>query len=155
MRLASEHDFTGVLETHGTKDVEDTIRLPAEFDAFWSHGTSQQAGVGLIIRSGFLLKFNTVQQDDWTHVIPGRVARLSLRGPKGCLDIFVAYFPTGSQGAQERLGAIDKNAGCVQFREKALTVLVGDWNFDMDDKDRFCKRTGAWTGQQDRNNKEC
>ena len=71
-------------------------------------------------------QFNPIKTEDWLQIIPGRVGRLSLRGALGCLDIFVSYFATGSQGAKERTTAMNKIAETVQPRHKVLTIMMGD-----------------------------
>ena len=153
-RLINDHDFLGILETHGTQGVEQATQPPTGCRAFWSHGTASVAGIGLVIKQTFLQQFNPTHDDDWVHIVPGRVGRLSLRGALGCLDIVVAYFPTGQEGAHDRMAIMDKMSHHIQSRETTLTVMIGDWNFVLEDNDRFSKATGAWSGAQDRKNAE-
>ena len=145
------HDFGGVVETHGVDGIEDAIRLPRDCTAYWSHCSSQEAGIGLMLKDKFLARVNPVSSErDWKHIIPGRVGMLSLRGAEGALDLIVAYFATGQQGAKDRMIAMQKLAQQIKPREEALTIMVGDWNFAKDERGRFSKATCEWSGGQDK-----
>ena len=82
--------------------------------------------------------------------MPGRVGMLSLRGAEGALDLIVAYFATGQQGAKDRMVAMQKLAQQIKPREEALTIMAGDWNFAQDERGRFSKATCEWSGGQDK-----
>ena len=100
------NDFGGLLETHGTTGTVETAILPRNYKFFWAHGTSQQAGVGLVLKDEFLGSFNPVLDSDWRTLVPGGVGRLQLRGVKGVLDFYVLYLASGSEAAQERSHAM-------------------------------------------------
>ena len=65
-------------------------------------------------------------ENDWTEVIPGRVGRLRLNGPKGAMDIFAIYMDAHS--GHERKQAMDAMKQHIAEQTEVLTVLAGDWN---------------------------
>ena len=79
----------------------------------------------------------------------GRVAKLSLRGCNGALDLYVCYFPTGPSSEENKRQLIQRLSEHLAPREHALTILMGDWNFVMMQDDRFCLRTLQSTGHTD------
>ena len=101
-KLAALHDFTGLQETHPTKKRVEVLRLPPRIKAFcWSHGTTHQTGIGLVVKKSFMDKINPIAPEDWNEIVEGRVAALRLRGPDGSLDIFVVYLQSGEDGTVE------------------------------------------------------
>ena len=141
--------FVGLQETHSTQGGVDAATHLSRTLAFWSHGTSHQAGVGLVLRDDFLKQFNQCDTEtDWEEVVPGRVAILHLRGPTGSLDIVIAYLHTGA-ARHERAQAIRMLSARLQPQESALTILMGDFNFVVDEKDRWNKQTAVWSGAPD------
>ena len=52
-RIYDEHDFAALQETHGTVGSVQALTLPRGCRAFWSHGTSQLAGVALWCKKTF------------------------------------------------------------------------------------------------------
>ena len=44
-KLADNHDFTGVVETHGLPETLRATNLPRGYTSFWSHETSHQGGM--------------------------------------------------------------------------------------------------------------
>ncbi|CAK0831798.1 unnamed protein product [Prorocentrum cordatum] len=130
------------------------LKLPRDVSAFWSDGTSHQAGVGVLIRHSFLLNFNPCSEEDWVEIVPGRVAVLRLRSPHGALDIVSVYLSTGpSQGApQERPECFRRMSQHLRPADKVLTVVACDFNFVTDARDRVTKSTGEWSGAGDARN---
>ena len=149
IRLAQSHDFTGFQETHSQPGRVEAFRLPPNMCAFWSHGTTTQAGIGLLVQRSFLDNFNPVVESDWEQIEPGRVAVLRLRGPCGGIDLFVVYMASGEDAAVSRAASICKIATSIGSRTEVLTILAGDFNFVPREKDRFSKSTCEWTGDKD------
>ena len=88
--LLRKVDFAGFAETHSTEGHTQAASLPSDCEFFWSHGpTRWQAGVGLGLKRSFLQHFNPTNNEDWYQIVPGRAARLSLRGASGALDIYL------------------------------------------------------------------
>lgn len=123
--------------------------IPARMRGFWSHGTSHQAGVGLLVKQAFLDKLNPVRSDDWEEVEVGRAAVLRLRGPNGGIDFFVTYLASGDNESIARASTIRTVAAAIRPRKETLTVLAGDFNFVPSEKDRISKSTGEWSGTKD------
>ena len=67
------HDFVALQETHSThaRALAFEGQIPAA-ECFWSHGTSADGGLGLIVSRAFLSKFSSVR---WVVLEAGRVAR--------------------------------------------------------------------------------
>lgn len=59
-RLAVQHFFFALQETHSTRGAASVLRLERGLRAFWSHGTTALAGVGLISKDTFLDKFSPI-----------------------------------------------------------------------------------------------
>ena len=126
------------------------------------HPCSCYAGLGLVVKDNFLRRFDANPR--WVVILPGRAAKLELRGGEGALDIFVAYFPTGANITEHDTFGFRRNEidGCTSFqalrgrmrtrfagaiapKASALTVLGGDFNWVKEDIDRFtttCYRLG-------------
>ena len=81
-------------------------------------------------------------------VEPGRIAILRLDGPSGSLDIVTVYLPTG-QAEQQRAAIRDRASMFIRPAARALTVMIGDWNFVREARDRIHFDSGAWNGGQD------
>ena len=112
--------------------------------------TRWEAGVGLAVKHTFLQNFNKTDDSSWQEIVPGRAAKLSLRGPSGALDLYVCYLPTGSQADNEKLHIINILRDSLSPNDKVLSILMGDWNFVMETEDRICLRTMDFTGRADR-----
>ena len=97
-KLLQNHDFLAVQETHSTEGGVLAFECPAGTAARWSHGTTQRAGIGLLLQDSFLSNFNVLQEGDWEEIEAGRAAVLHLRGPQGSHDIWVLYMATGEDG---------------------------------------------------------
>lgn len=151
--LLDKSDFAGYAETHSTLGHTCACRLPSTARFFWSHAPSRsQAGVALAVNHSFLQHFNAVKDSDWQELMPGRAAKLSLRGSNGALDLYVCYLHTGTEAATEecKRQLIQRISDSIAPRDTTLTILMGDWNFVMRDGDRFCRRTLQSTGHTDR-----
>ncbi|CAK0871611.1 unnamed protein product [Prorocentrum cordatum] len=136
-------------ETHSNVGRAEALKLPPDMPAFWSDGTSHQAGVGIIVKHAFLAHFNPVVPQDWVEVVPGRVALLHLRGPAGALDLVAVHLPTGPHASSERIAVLQHLGSHVQDRQKVLTVIAGDFNYVVAERDRINKDTGALKGDGD------
>ncbi|CAK0903262.1 unnamed protein product [Prorocentrum cordatum] len=141
----------GISETHGTDGTELGARLVPGCRPFWSHGTRSQAGVWLFVKSSFLMKFNPVRPEDWVPLEAGRAAKLFLRGPSGALDIIVVYLTSGSDQTirATRRATMTSIAQHVAPREQVLIVMLVDFNFVVDRRDRWSKSDGSWSGDSD------
>ena len=149
--LLAKVDFAGFAETHSTTGHTEAASLPNNTKFFWSHGpTRWQAGVGLGIKHTFLQHFNPTTNASWQEIVPGRAAKLSLRGPSGAVDMYVCYLPTGSQNEDQKLHTINSIRESLAPNNTVLSILMGDWNFVMHDEDRLCMRTMQFTGNTDR-----
>ena len=83
-------------EMHSTQGKMITVRPWAGFQAFWPHGTTQMAGIGLLMSEKFLKNFNPLTENSWLELVPGRLVRLRLKGLSGGLDVFIAFLTTGN-----------------------------------------------------------
>ena len=103
--LLSSRDFVGLTETRDNEVRRLCVdeHLIGDGKLFSCLISSYKGGVGLLITSSFLLRFDPVNEvRDWLAIEEGRVCRLSLSGPHGCLDMFVVYLdPSLSRGARE------------------------------------------------------
>ena len=156
-----------ITEAHGTEGAHRVWRPPFGTKAWWTAGaTTAHAGVGIIIKESLLSKFDP--NPPWKVIVPGRAAKLELRGPEGALDLVVAYFPTGdrpddndyygfSAAEAERASSFHSLRGCLRSRlsralaprSSALTVLGGDFNYVTDDFDRISTLSATSTGRRD------
>ena len=80
----------------------------------------------------------------WEELVPGRLAKLSLRGDKGRLDVFVAYL--SAQDGGERMDQVSLLLASISPPEKAASWIAGDFNFVCDNQDRWSKMDKRWTG---------
>ena len=149
-RLLRDHDVVIVTETHSTPEVE-ALNTRAgqayfgEFPAFWAHGSSARAGVGMIATAAFLRRF--ALQSDWYVLVPGRAGELRLNGDKGDLSIFAVYFATGSHESDDEDDAITARVSRQRLRRSVVThiepssrrlsLLMGDFNWVADDLGRL------------------
>ena len=53
MRLADNYDFAGLQETHSTQGSVRAMCLPDSIRHFWSHGSTRQAGIGVLVKKVF------------------------------------------------------------------------------------------------------
>jgi len=163
-KLLTKADFVLISESHGTKGGQRAFTDIEGTKAFWSEGTASRGGVGILVKQDFLDKFGE-QQPVWKEPCKGRLGCLELRGEKGAMFIWSAYFPTGcsrpigeDQGGpaipeQESLG-LQRRHLAQMIRDglrnrEALSVVGGDFNFVMNKEDRFSKSTGEFSGGSD------
>ena len=106
--------------------------------------------MGLAVKRTFLEHFNPTSDAAWHEIVPGRAARLSLRGASGALDLYVCYLPTGSMNEEQKQQAICKIHDSISPNDNVLSILMGDWNFVMNNENRLCLRTMEFTGNSDR-----
>ena len=85
---------------------------------------------------------------EWIEVVAGRAAILRLDGPLGSLDLVTVYMHTG-QASDSRAEVRDAIARALRPPSRALTILIGDWNFVRESRDRMNLEAGNWAGQQD------
>lgn len=164
-RILHTRDFVMLEEAHCTPGGILGHREIPGTRSWWSCGTAARAGVGIILKEAFLQQFS-LAEPDWLELEPGRLARLRLRGGAGVLDLFVAYFPTGTRkrlhgdSGEEDLHEADpalrqqRQQLVVRIRRVlepavALAVLAGDFNFVTDAHDRINLYTGLHTGDRD------
>ena len=147
--ILETHDFIGIQEAHSmegrVKAFDNEFNL--HFRSFWSHLSPRQGGVGLILTLKFLQQFDP--DPVWTDIVPGRVARLRLRGPCGSLDIFVCYLDARDRNARQECAT-----SVLPFfsdQKEVLTLLFGDFNFVISNHDRLNKISGDWSGQANQN----
>jgi len=145
----NKHDFGILSETHGLEGRADALWLPPGTKAFWSHGTAQQAGVGLWIKESFLAKFPYWV---WVELEVGRTAVLRLSGERGELDIFCGYLDASSSCCRQNSMKIVSNA--VRCREKVLSVFAGDFNFVECAEDRWNLNAGEFSGANNNNDND-
>ena len=141
-------DALAIQETHGTPEGVAMSRGFPEARIWWSHETQAIGGIALAIRSTFLDQFWEPAGESLLEVVPGRAAILRLDGPSGSIDIGVVYLPTGAaKGDRDRIQTALAKA--LRPAQRALTVLVGDWNFVRETEDRMNLADAGWTGQAD------
>ena len=78
---------------------------------------------------------------------------LRLNGPSGALDIVTVYLDTGD-ATTRRTAEMRIIAGVFRLKEQALTLLLGDFNFVTNDRERWNKRQSQWSGAGDRDDQE-
>ena len=164
-RLLAKSDLVLLTETHVTKGSKAVFEEIPGTKSWWSPGTAARGGVGVIASSAFLERF-MLEEPTWDEFQPGRLARLSLLGPDGRLDVVAAYFPTGTKApilpegveeveGQEELSlrkqreALAREVRSHLRPSQALSVVAGDFNFVTDCRDRFSKESGKFSGGSD------
>ena len=150
-KIMETRDFLGLNETHGSEGKIVGADMGQGSRSFWSHGTHHEAGVGLLISDDFLRKFNPGVDEDWTEIIPGRIARLRLNGPLGSLDIYTAYLKAGSNqdARQERQVAARLLAHSMAPQKDRLSLVLGDFNYVTASEDRYTKGSLNYSGGPD------
>ena len=56
LRTVKKRDFIGVVDAHEAEGGGKVMRLPTGLRSWWSAGTKQRAGVGLLVQESFLNK---------------------------------------------------------------------------------------------------
>ena len=152
-KIMGTHDFGVFSEVHSTTGKADAYRLPPGCVGFWSHLSSARAGVGIVLKDTFLARFRKIKDDDFVEFDPGRLARLRLEGPEGCLDIWTVYCTTGKDvKARDHTHAI-LGANLAPARS-VLSIVAGDWNYVVQHEDRWCCTSKMWTGRTDQKEAE-
>ena len=148
-RLLKNRDFLALGETHGTTGQELASSKPAGCEGFWAHGPSDAIGAGMWVKTAFLSIFRPLDRErDWQVIEAGRAGLLRLKGAKGNLDIVVNYGHTGySDSVDLRNAMMRKLATYLQPASQTLTLMVGDWNFTIHDRDRMSQTTGNWVAE--------
>ena len=136
MRWLRSHDFIILQETHSGlgKDCKLGWELGGRVKVFNSahpdkYKTLSTAGVMLIANNSFLDKFD---YHYWTEVEKGYVGILNLGGVNGLMQVVAVYSHTTPA---ERRRLWEKVKGYIDKR--AMVVMAGDFNFVMDEDDRF------------------
>ena len=100
--------------------------------------------------------------------MPGRAAVLRLLGKEGSLDLFVVYRHTGptpladdldeagiapgshsASSAGLRAALRSRLASRLRPRDSVLSFMGGDYNFVVDERDRFCLSSASSSGARD------
>ena len=147
-RLMKPADALGVQETHSTVGYQAAARPISGTRHWFSHESRARGGIGLIVKTSFLSQFDPTGPDNWIEVVPGRAAILQLDGPGGSLDLVTVYLYTGAARPQRR-EVMHKLRRALRPQSRALTVLIGDWNFVKDPQDRINLRDAEWSHTQD------
>ena len=56
---------------------------------------------------------------------------------------------TGEDGRNERAVTRQTLHHAIRSQTDTLTIMTGDFNYVVADRDRFCKETGSWSGRRD------
>ena len=149
-RLLNNADFVGLAETHSTEGHVKSLNTPRHTKFFWSHyGTRWQAGVGIGVKHDFLKLFNPTTEDSLQHIYGGRAAKLSLKGPNGNLDIIVVCGRANLEDREERRRMYENIGAKIAPADTTLTIIMGDFNFVTEEKDRWSTDSGTWSGKKD------
>lgn len=150
-QLCADHDFCVLAETHGTEGKAEAYTIPQNTTPFWSHKDATTAGIGCLVKDEFLKRFQ--HAPTWKVFMDGYLARLSLKGMEGGLDIWCVYMPTGHDITTDRrtrgrmIATMAANSAPAQH---CLTIMVGDWNFAASKVGRLCLSSGHFTGDRDK-----
>ena len=149
--LAGQRDFLVITETHGNEGKCRGRRLPKGWSAFWSNEVGGGAGVGIWIKNDFVSAVCGEEGGlDWVDVLPGRAGVLRCWGPQGALQIGMVYLQTGdSGGPAERSSTMKLMAAELGHGGQALSILMGDFNFVEDQRDRMSGTPPVFTGGGD------
>ena len=79
------------------------------------------------MKNTFLQQFNPIDDSALEDIIPGRAAKLPLRGPNGALDLYACYMPTGTQNEDDKYQLINKLRESLEPNNAVLSILMGDW----------------------------
>jgi hypothetical protein len=150
--LASKKDIFVMQETHGNLGKCRGFRNKAGFRAFWSNGIDGADGVGAWVKEEFLAKIcSGGGGHEWLEVVPGSAAILRCWGPLGRIQIGIVYLPTGASGGNvERQAVILKISSEMNQWKHALQILVGDFNFVVNSRDRYSGDPPSFSGDNDK-----
>ena len=172
MSLLPSHDALLLQEVHGTSGMLEAWSRPRGYQAFFSLGANAGcAGVGILLSESFLQNFEGAPQV--TEVCKGRALKVSLRGRKGCLDIWSVYFPTGDAITANDLYDVPlrDQLNCRHFVDlrnlmrnrmraslssslEAASVVGWGFNYVIDSGDRRALNTMAETGSRNRSEED-
>ncbi|CAK0890248.1 unnamed protein product, partial [Prorocentrum cordatum] len=148
LNLLRSADFLALQETHSTLGAAAVAKFPNSIATWWSHGSQSIGGVGLLVKTAFLDKFGGASRATWVETTPGRAAILRLDGSTGSLDIAVLYLPTG-HASDERAAIRASVIRDLRPRDRATTMLIGDWNFVREANDRLNLSDAEWSPGSD------
>ena len=84
--LLNKADFLMLAETHSTAAGSSVFAELPGTTSWWSAGSAQRAGVGIIVQNAFLKQFAGATSE-WTELDPGRLAMLTLSGTCGTVQL--------------------------------------------------------------------
>jgi exonuclease III len=150
--LASKKDILVMQETHGNLGKCRGFRNKVGYKAFWSNGPEGADGVGAWVKEEFLVKIcNGGGGFEWLEVVPGSAAILRCWGSLGRIQIGIVYLPTGSSGGKDdRQHIILKITSKMKDWKDALQILVGDFNFVVNPRDRYSGDPPSFSGDNDK-----
>ena len=153
LKVLFSHDFGIVVETHGTRGKSLAFSLATEYEAHWSNFSASRAGIGIILKKSFLDRFEPFVEVDIQEIEEGSLARLTLRGRDGNLDIWAVYLTTGegpSQDVQARTHSRSLLTEHMAPNDSTLSIVAGDWNYLVHSQDRWCCNRKSWSGKKDK-----
>ena len=150
--LAASADVVMIQEAHSNAEKPTVLhnRLRHTHVLFWCNAVddSNVGGIGFVMKRSFLSMFDTCLFDPH-GIVPARAALLSLRGPRGALDLCNLHLDP-SMSVQERIAFLDTVRSALSDDMRVHTIVCGDFNSDSDFGDRldcargvFCGRPGA------------
>ena len=146
--LIHKNDITCFQETHSLEGRTRAFKLPEGYSAVWANGTARQGGIGIVLRNAFLQNFRDIDFDrDLELIEGGRVAILHLTGHLGNLDICCSYLDATS--SVERCRVLRCLGRRIRPQVSTLTILAGDFNFVVDEKDRWSTQGDCWADNRD------
>ena len=145
--LCRKCDLVGMQEAHCGKKLDRRLdyELRHECKIWWSScpGHRNYGAVVLSTRKSFLQNFSTENLFVYEQ---GRITKLSLSGLKGTLNIFAVHMDHNAD-PPNRLEQLRSIKGFVSDKATAHTLLLGDWNFDLESSDRADMVTGEYSGR--------
>ena len=142
--LSSGCDFTTLSETRETSERKATLdhRLLTSQLYFSSFIDQFKCGVAILAKTSFMDKFpNTDKDNCWKVIVPGRVGRLELLGPRGSPHIYAIYLDPQSKSSQK--DHIAKINDIID--DRVHNLFAGDFNFVEQENDRLIKQTMRWS----------
>ena len=143
------HDFVVLLETRETatrKRYTETA-LPDDYLMYSSGISARKGGIGIFVKRTFLDAFKNV---DWTILVVGRLARLTLTGPNGKLCIYAVYLdPSSAENQVQAIHELERS-----LDPHAHNLIAGDFNFVEFHTDRLAKLTANTSLIEDRKQTE-
>ena len=151
-KLCLEYVIVGIQEAHCGNNMHRNFDylLSKDCRTWWSKcpGDRNLGGIGLILKHSFLRRFKTAEWNIYETCLAfqGRIAKLMLRGAEGSLDIYVVHLDHSSDPTcrLEQLRNLKNDFSC---KVTVHTILIGDWNFDLEVTDRIDTTTGEHCGR--------